>query len=114
MKENDTTVKVEESATEVVSSNKKEAAKKSESRKTEKVQANIEILVYCGPTIKGVVTQYAHFNNGLPKRLNEYAQQNKDIKRLIVPISKIVETRKNIMIKGTIENISFIKIQKGE
>lgn len=112
MKENDTTVKVEE--TEVVSSNKKEAVKKSESRKTEKVQANSEILVYCGPTIKGVVTQYAHFNNGLPKRLKEYSQQNKDIKRLIVPISNFVETRKNILVKGTIENISFIRIQEGE
>lgn len=73
-------------------------------------------LVYCGPTIKGVVTQYSHFNNGIPKKLKGYAEKNKAVKRLLVPIEKIVEAKRNIQIKGTVENISYNKIlnAKGE
>lgn len=73
-----------------------------------------QTLVYCGPTIKGVVNQNAHFSNGLTKRLKEYSEKNKDVLRLIVPIEKFIETLKNIKISGTIENFSYNKILKGE
>jgi len=73
-----------------------------------------ETLVYCGPTIKGVVNQNAHFSNGLPKKLKEYTEKNKEVMRLIVPIEKFIETVKNIRISGTIENFSYNKILKGE
>jgi hypothetical protein len=74
----------------------------------------IETIVYCGPTIKGVVTQYAHFNNGIPKKLKEYAETNKLVKRLLVPLQEFIETKKNIQVTGTVENVTFDKIKKGE
>ncbi|WMJ88865.1 hypothetical protein [Anaerocolumna sp. MB42-C2] len=108
-KSNETAEKVEETVNET-SEVKEEAVRKS----GKQPKSNTEILVYCGPTIKGVAAQFAHYNNGLPKKLSEYSQQNKEVKRLIVPVEKLVETKKNIQIKGTIENLTFIKIQKGE
>ncbi len=108
-KSNETAEKTEEIVNEI-SVVKEETVKKP----VKQQKSNTEILVYCGPTIKGVATQYAHFNNGLPNKLSEYSQQNKEVKRLIVPVEKLVETKKNIQIKGTIENLTFIKIQKGE
>ncbi|MGB8452732.1 MAG: hypothetical protein WCD89_10395 [Anaerocolumna sp.] len=112
---NEATETVLGTAKEKVSLKNKEVTteKPAKRQKAEKVQKS-ETLVYCGPTIKGIVTQFAHYNNGLPKKLNEYSQQNKAIMRLIVPIEKFVETKKNIQIIGTIENLSFNKIQKGE
>lgn len=74
----------------------------------------IPIMVYCGPSIKGVAQQYSHFNNGIPKRLKEYAELHKEVERLIVPIENLIETKKNIAIQGTIENVSFVAIQRGE
>lgn len=72
------------------------------------------IMVYCGPSIKGVAQQYSHFNNGIPKKLKEYAANYKEVERLIVPIGNLVEAKKNLSIEGTIENLSFKAIQRGE
>lgn len=72
------------------------------------------IVVYCGPTIKGIAQQYSYFNNGIPKRLKEYAESHKEVERLIVPIENLIETKKNIAIQGTVENVSFMAIQRGE
>lgn len=87
-------------------------AKKAESRKKDSPEK--VTVIYCGPSIKGVVQQYAHFNNGIPKRLQEYAETHKSVERLIVPIENLVETKKNIIVKGTVENVSYLAIQKGE
>lgn len=73
-----------------------------------------ETMVYCGPTIKGVVQQFAHFNNGLPKKLSEYADKHLAVKRLIVSIDNLIETKKNIALKGTLENVSYNAIKRGE
>lgn len=75
-----------------------------------------QILVYTGPTIKGIAVQYSQFIHGIPKRLLEYAEENRDVKRLIVPVDKFLEAKKNINIQGSIENISYNNIlnQKGE
>ncbi len=73
-----------------------------------------ETVVYCGPTIKGVAQQFTAYNNGIPKKLKEYAKSNLSARRLIVPLDKLVQTKKNIMIQGTIENISFNNIKGGE
>lgn len=69
-----------------------------------------EILVYCGPQIQNVVARNEMFTNGIPKVLEEMASENRSIKRLIVPVERMIEVKKNISIKGTVENISFQKI----
>ena len=92
---------------------KKAEAKKKEDIKKKDLKPS-ETLVYCGPTIKGIVQQYAHFNNGVPKRLKEYATNHKAVERLIVPIEFLVEVKRNLQIKGTVESLSYIAIEKGE
>lgn len=73
-----------------------------------------ETVVYCGPTIKGIVQQYAHFTKGIPKSLKEYIATHKSIKRLIVPLDNFIVTKKNIQTAGTIEYLTYNKIVKGE
>ena len=83
--------------------------------KQEKTQETIkETTVYCGPAIKGVLQQYAHFTNGLPKHAKEYLKGNKNVKRLVVPMSRFIETNKNINVPGTIEFLAYQKILRGE
>lgn len=91
---------------------KAEERKKAEAKKKDSVKA--VTLVYCGPTVKGIVQQYAHFNNGIPERLKDYAASHKAVERLLVPIEDFVEVKRNLQVKGTVESLSYISIEKGE
>lgn len=65
--------------------------------------------VYCGPTIRGVAKQYTVFENGLPAKLAELAEQKPVFKALIVPVSKFATTRERVERVGTAESILFAK-----
>lgn len=101
-------IKTEEQEKEV-----KKPSAKSVKKEIEKDKP-LETIVYCGPTIKGVIQQYAHFTQGIPKSLKEYLAANKAANRLLVPLDKFVETKKNIQANGTVENLTYNKILKGE
>lgn len=72
---------------------------------------NEPVLIYLGPTIRGVVKHGASFCSGFPRQLEEFSAENKVIKNLIVPVSKIQETTKAISAEGTVENIAFRKLK---
>lgn len=72
---------------------------------------NESVLIYLGPTIRGVAKHGASFCSGLPPQLEEYRERNPAIKSLIVPVSKITETMKAVSVEGTVENIAFRKLQ---
>lgn len=107
MNENESVVEKTEATGKKADERKKAESKKKDADKT-------MTLVYCGPTVKGIVQQYAHFNNGIPERLKDYAVNHKAVERLIVPIEDFIETKRNLLIKGTVENLSYIAIEKGE
>ncbi|WOO34947.1 hypothetical protein R2R35_14190 [Anaerocolumna sp. AGMB13020] len=92
---------------------RKADTKKKEDSKKKDLKPS-ETLVYCGPTIKGIVQQYAHFNNGIPERLKDYVANHKAVERLLVPIEDFVEVKRNLQVKGTVESLSYISIEKGE
>lgn len=73
-----------------------------------------ETIVYCGPSIRGVLQQYAHFTKGVPKHVKTYLETHQHVKRLLVSMDKFIETNKNIHMQGTIEHITYNKILKGE
>lgn len=78
---------------------------------------NAKQVMYCGPTIPGIVKSNAIFIGEIPKRLKEKSNDNKYIKHLIVPISSITDFKKEVKIKGTVENVAYnevLKLVKGE
>jgi predicted transcriptional regulator len=87
---------------------RKSATKAAEPRQT---------VIYCGPTIKGVINQNAVFSNGLPKAIKDLSSAFKPFGRLIVPVDKLTITKSAIQQKGSVENISYCEVlnyQKGE
>lgn len=72
---------------------------------------NESVLIYLGPTIRGVVKHGASFCSGFPPQLEEYCEKNPVIRNLIVPVSKITETTKAVSVEGTVENIAFRKLK---
>ena len=68
--------------------------------------------IYIGPAIPGVVKKGAVFIGGLPKRLNEVAAKVPAIQNLVVPINEITEKRKAISEQGSIENVSYGRVEQ--
>lgn len=69
-------------------------------------------LVYCGPTIKGIVKQYTSFTDNIPDALAEKAQAVPAIRALIVPLGALAQTRLALGNHGSPESIIFSTIQK--
>ena len=69
-------------------------------------------LMYIGPDIRGVARSGAVFMGGIPERLSKYAQEHKIINNLIVPVSGLVEAKKALNEEGTVESISYERLEK--
>ena len=68
-------------------------------------------VMYLGPTIRGVVKYGAVFSGGIPKRLEKLARKKPIVKQLIVPLSDIVRAKTAIDTEGTVEAVSYDKIE---
>lgn len=70
-----------------------------------------EPVVYCGPNIRHVARSFTTYNEP-PKALTEQAEQCPAITALIVPLSKLAETRRSLKNPGSKEAILYGHIQK--
>lgn len=69
------------------------------------------VMIYCGPDIKGVVKSFTSFRT-IPPELKKAAEECPAVNNLIVPVSKIADTRKRLRIIGSVEQIYSSKITK--
>ncbi|MDR3280942.1 MAG: hypothetical protein LBT23_10550 [Synergistaceae bacterium] len=64
-----------------------------------------EPLVYCGPSLPGArLVTMSVFKGGLPPRVTALIEGKPEIGRMIVPASRVHETRSRASIQGTEEN----------
>ena len=54
-------------------------------KRTSKAAGAAGTVVYCGPSIKGVVRQFTAYNNGIPEGLKAATEKNKVLAAMIVP-----------------------------
>lgn len=69
-----------------------------------------EQVMYIGPTLRGVAKSGAVFSGGIPKKLEKLAAKKPIIKNLIVPISGIVQAKKDVDTEGTVAAVSYDRI----
>lgn len=69
-----------------------------------------ERLMYIGPTIHGVVKNGAVFSGGIPKILERLTEEKPVVKNLIVPLSGIVQAKKEAATEGTVAAIACQRI----
>lgn len=72
-----------------------------------------ETLVWCGPTIKHVASQYTVFKHGLPEAMKVFVEKTPAAKGLLVPLEKFAETRLKVSKKGTAEAMLAEKLEAG-
>ena len=76
-------------------------------KKTKKAEA----VVYCGPDIPHVARSFTTYAE-IPEALSEKIAKCPTISALIVPVSKMAETRRALKTPGTREAILYGHIQK--
>ena len=76
-------------------------------RKTKKT----EPVVYCGPDIPHVARSFTTYEE-VPEALSRLAEKCPGISSLIVPMSRMAETRRALKTPGTWESILYKHIQK--
>lgn len=69
-----------------------------------------EQVMYIGPTLRGVAKSGAVFSGGIPKKLEKLTTKKPIIKNLIVPISGIVQAKKDVDTEGTVAAVAYDRI----
>ena len=62
------------------------------------------VMAYIGPTIYGVVRQGTVLKGGLPKELKEHMAHVKQLRALLVPLSRFAQAWKDVNERGTAEH----------
>lgn len=73
--------------------------------------------MYIGPSIPGIVKYGTVFIGNLPEDLTKKAAEMKCINNLVIPIERITDAKKALSDPGSVENVSFNRIEdylKGE
>ena len=66
--------------------------------------------IYIGPTVPGVVTNGTIFKDKLTEHVERKAAENKNIARLIIPVSDVVEAKKRLNVEGSVEHTAYKNI----
>lgn len=75
-------------------------AEKKEKQTAQAVQKP-EVLVYCGPTVRGIAKQYTVYHGRLPAPLVTFLAKHPAAQCLCVPLDKFAETRAGLNTKGS-------------
>lgn len=89
-----------------------DAEVKAETKSEAKAEAKPEkSVVYCGPSIRGVVRQYTVFTGDIPELLAGFIKEHPVANALIVPTERFAEVRSKVETAGTAEAILFKQIK---
>lgn len=69
-------------------------------KRTSKAAGAAGTVVYCGPSIKGVVRQFTAYNNGIPEGLKAATEKNKVLAAMIVPLEELPEAMRQLRQKS--------------
>jgi len=67
-------------------------------------------MVYCGPTVIGVASQFTVYRNGIPAPLQEFIDAHPAAKGLMVPLERFAKARIALETPGSAENVLYQRI----
>lgn len=82
-------------------------------------KAEKQTWIYCGPTIKNVISSGDLFRGEkLPEWLDKLRQEDLELKRLLIPVEQLAEAKKRLRQNGSVENQAYKSLRtrrvKGE
>lgn len=85
-------------------SNFKENNTKKNLKKSEVNKIENKTVIYMGPSIPGKITSTGKIYKNIPKYIADFISKNPVIGKLFINVEDLPSFKKNIQIKGTIEN----------
>lgn len=82
-------------------------------KKTKKNAKPVPVaVVYCGPTLKGIVKQFTVFTNGLPTAVDELIAKNPVVGNLVIPVDELAAFRAELKTPGSAASVIFTEASK--
>lgn len=69
-------------------------------------------IIYIGDSIGSLLKQDTVFIGGIPNNLNELLKEKPLIKNLFVDLNELVDKKKKLKVKGTLEYLSNLNIKE--
>lgn len=90
-----------------------EETKKSAGKKSgvEKTGTRNVLVVYCGPSVKGVARQYTVYAGALPEALENFLREHPAARGLVVSVERFAQVRKALNDSGTAEAMLYRKVR---
>lgn len=107
------TVETADEAVETVDKSVEATAETTAPESTSEVKEEIQQTIYIGPSIRGVMTGTVFTGSDLPEHLVAAIEQQPVLKELIVPVSQLIEARKQLQDSNSAMSKYFRKV-KGE
>lgn len=68
--------------------------------------------MYLGPTIPGLIKNNVIYKDVLPMAVSKRAEEDKNFARLLVPMEKVSEARKQMGTQGSVLAVSYANVAK--
>lgn len=93
-----------------MSKSKKETIDENETPSETVSETKETVFIYCGPS-NSHISRYTIYKNGYPIHLKEHVEKFPILKALFVVPDNFAEFEKNVVEKGTVENIWFEEVK---
>ncbi len=81
-------------------------------KKERQTQKKPEVLVYCGPSVRGVAKQFTVYHEKLPAELVKFLARHPAAQTLCVPLEDFAATRAGLNTKGSVQDTLYKTILK--
>ena len=81
-------------------------------KKERQTQKKPEVLVYCGPSVRGVAKQFTVYNEKLPAELVKFLAKHPAAQTLCVPLEDFAATRAGLNTKESVQDTLYKTILK--
>ena len=81
-------------------------------KKERQTQKKPEVLVYCGPSVRGVAKQFTVYDERVPAEGGRFLAKHPAAQTLCVPLEDFAATRAGLNTKGSVQDTLYKTILK--
>lgn len=78
--------------------------------KKQSAPAMPEVVVYCGPAIRGIAAQYTAFTDGLPDAVQQQCEKTPALRTFLVPPEKLSQMRTVLNDPNSAESMIYAQV----
>lgn len=68
--------------------------------------------MYLGPTVPGLIKENVIYKEELPEAVEKRVKSDKNFARLLIPMEKVPEARKQLETEGSVLSVAYRNVEK--